>query len=391
MKLWDRGHNIDKQVLDFTVGDDYILDKKLVKFDCLASIAHAKMLGRIGILTKEEVEKLTLELNNLIELDKKGKFVIEQEQEDCHTAIENYLTTKLGDLGKKIHTARSRNDQVLTALRLYYKHELHQLKNLLDDLIRSMTEFDREHGSTEIPGFTHTRKAMPSSVSMWVTAFIDSMTDNLSMLDNTKILLDQSPLGSGAGYGIPLELDREYTADILGFARVQKNPIYVQHSRGKFEAALLNLSGMIMFDLNKISSDLILFSMPEFGFFELPEEMCTGSSIMPHKKNPDVLELIRAKYHVVVTCEYQIKHIIGNLISGYHRDFQLSKAPVINGLEITKSCTGMMTHIFSELKVNAENCQKAMTDELYATAEVYKLVQEGVPFRDAYRRISKRY
>lgn len=391
MKLWDRGHSIDHQVINFTVGDDYILDQKLVKFDCLASIAHAKMLGKIGILSTDDVQRLTIELNNLIELDRKGKFVIEKEQEDCHTAIENHLTKKLGDLGKKIHTARSRNDQVLTALRLYYKQELNHLETLINELIQQMAQFDDAFGDIEIPGFTHTRKAMPSSVSMWVTAFIDSMTDNLNMLTSIKKLINQSPLGSGAGYGIPLKMDRDYTAEILGFDRVQKNPIYVQHSRGKFEAALLHLAGMILFDLNKIATDLIMFSLPDFGFYELPAEMCTGSSIMPQKKNPDVLELIRAKYHVVISYEMQIKQITANLISGYHRDFQLTKAPVMNGLDITQNCLSIMARVFSRLKVNRENCQRAMTDELYATAEVYKLVQDGVPFRDAYRKISKKY
>ncbi len=391
MKLWEKEYRLNKQVEDFTVGDDYILDQKLIKYDVLASIAHAKMLGKIGILRKDEVQKLVIELNNIIQMDKQDKFRILKEQEDCHTAIENHLTKELGDLGKKIHTARSRNDQVLTALRLYYKEELNVCKRLINGLVKAIEKFIGKYGEIEFPGYTHTRKAMPSSISMWGSAFIDSMQDNLKGVNFVLELIDQSPLGTGAGYGIPLEIDRGYTAKLLGFRKPQENPIYTQNSRGKFESTILHTLTQIMFDLNKIATDLILFSMPELGYFELPKEFCTGSSIMPQKKNPDVLELLRAKYHIVVSYEIQIKNIISTLISGYNRDIQLTKEPTMKGLEVTKQSLSVMALIFANLKVNKENCSRALTEDIYATERVYELVKGDRPFREAYKIISEEY
>jgi len=391
MKLWEKGYKLNKQIEKFTVGDDYILDKKLVKYDCIASIAHAKMLGKIGILEKEEVSKLVKELNNIIKLDKKGKFKILKEDEDCHTAIENHLTKKLGILGKKIHTARSRNDQVLTALRVYYKDELNECKKSCNDFINALEKFSKKYGKIKLPGYTHTRKAMPSSVGLWANSFIDSMMDNLKLIDLTLELIDQSPLGTGAGYGVPLDIDRKYTAKLLGFAKVQENPIYAQNSRGKFEATMLHALTQVMFDLNKIASDLIIFSMPEFGYFELPKEFTTGSSIMPQKKNPDVLELLRAKYHFVVSYEFQVKSIAANLISGYNRDLQLTKEPTMKGLVMAKESISIMELIFENLKVNEKRCRDSLTEEVYATEKAHELVKKGVPFREAYREISKKY
>ncbi|HIE16999.1 MAG TPA: argininosuccinate lyase [Dehalococcoidia bacterium] len=391
MKLWQKNYKLNEQVEDFIVGDDYILDQKLVRYDCTASIAHAKMLGRIGILETEEVQKLVKVLDELIELDKAGKFKISKEQEDVHTAIEEYLTKKLGDLGKKIHTARSRNDQVLTALRLYYREELTDCKKLVQDFVAVMKKFVRKYGRTRLPGYTHSRKAMPSSISMWGNSFVNSMQDNLKAIDFALGLIDQSPLGTGAGYGVPLVIDRAYTAELLGFRKVQRNPIYAQNSRGKFESTILHALTQIMFDLNKMASDLVIFTMPEFGYFELPREFCTGSSIMPQKQNPDVLELLRANYHVVVSHEFQVKNIIGNLMSGYNRDLQLTKEPMMRGLEITKKSLSVTNLILESLKVNKENCNKALTKDIYATEEVYELVRQGVPFREAYKTISQKY
>jgi len=389
MKLWEKGYKLNKHIEDFTVGKDFILDQKLVKYDCLASIAHAKMLGKIHILQRAETQKLIKELNNITNLQEKGKFKILKEQEDCHTAIENYLTKKLGDLGKNIHTARSRNDQVLTALRLYYKDELNNCEKLTNKLIAIITGFLRKYGKVKLPGYTHTRKAMPSSVKMWGESFIDSMKDNLKLIKLALNLINQSPSGTGAGYGVPIKIDRKYTAKLLEFQKVQRNSLYVQNSRGKFESTILHTLTQVMFDLNKIASDLIVFSMPEFGYFELPEEFCTGSSIMPQKKNPDVLELLRADYNIVVSYEFQVKGIISNLLSGYNRDLQLTKEPTIKGLEITKKSLFVMGLVFRNLKINKENCKKALTRDIYTTEKVYKLVKKGVPFREAYKIISK--
>lgn len=388
MKLWDKGKNVNSQVINFTVGDDYILDQKLVKYDCIASIAHAKMLWKIDILQKDEVSKLVQTLNDIIELNKQGKFKIKKDQEDCHTAIENYLTEKLGDLGKKIHTARSRNDQVLTALRLYLRDQGNEFLLLIERLKKSISAFIKREGDVKIPGYTHMQKAMPSSTELWAGSFIDSMEDNKLLLTAILDILNQSPLGTAAGYGVPLEIDRDFTAKELGFVRVQKNSIYVQNSRGKFENSFLHALSQIMFDLNKIASDLILFSMPEFGYFGLPDEFCTGSSIMPQKKNPDVLELLRAKYHVVNACEFQLKSLISNLISGYNRDLQLTKQPVIKACAITGESLAIGAALFDHLSINREKCLAAMSDDLYATEKVYELVKQGNPFRDAYQQIA---
>lgn len=366
-----------------------MLDRKLVKFDCLVSIAHAKMLGRVKILKNEEVKKLVKALEEIIKLDKEEGFLIKKTDEDCHTAIENYLTKKLGKLGEKIHTGRSRNDQVLGALRLYYKEKMDNCEELAKEFISALKGFVKKYGKIKLPGYTHSRKAMPSSIKLWGNSFIDSMKDNLILLDAISGIINQSPLGSGAGYGVPLEVDKEYTSRILRFSKVQNNPIYVQNSRGKFESAILHTLGQVMFDLNKIASDLIIFSMPEFGYFELPKELCTGSSIMPQKENPDVLELIRAKYHVLISYEFQIKSMIGNLLSGYNRDLQLTKGPTIKGFEITKESLSVMNLVFENLKVNEENCKEALTEDVYAVERAYKLVEKGIPFREAYRKIAK--
>jgi argininosuccinate lyase len=393
-KLWGKKNKEKKlgnEVEEFTVGDDYILDQKLVKYDCLSSIAHAKMLGKIGILNKEEVKKLVKELKEVIKLNKKGKFLISQEQEDCHTAIEIYLTKKLGDVGKKIHTGRSRNDQVLTALRLYYKTELEECKKLVNEFMDAIKKFLEKYGNIKLPGYTHSRKAMPSSIALWGNSFIESMKDNLGEINLAIKLVDQSPLGTGAGYGIPMQIDRECIRKLLGFKKIQNNPIYVQNSRGKFESTILHTLTQVMFDLNKISTDLIIFSMPEFGYFSLPEKFCTGSSMMPQKINPDVLELLRAKYHVVVSYEFQVKNIIGNLLSGYNRDLQLTKKAVMDGIEITKKCLSTMILVINDVKVNEENCKKGLTEEIYATEKVYELVlKEGIPFREAYEIIAEK-
>jgi len=390
-KLWQKKYKLNKDVEKFTVGNDFILDQPLIYYDCIASIAHAKMLGKIDILTGKEVKKITDELNRIIKLDKAGKFKILPNQEDCHTAIENHLTKKLGLLGKKIHTARSRNDQVLTALRLYYKKELVDCYQLIQKLAKTLKKFAQEYGQIKLPGYTHTRKAMPSSVKLWTESFIESMLDNLKLIKTAIDLINQSPLGTGAGYGLPIKNDRYLTSRLLGFKKIQQNPIYVQNSRGKFEMTILHALNQSMFDLNKIATDLIIFSLPDFGYFELPQEFCTGSSIMPQKKNPDVLELLRARYNLIAGLEQQIRNISSNLISGYHRDMQLTKEPTMKGLQITKESLFITNLIFKRLKVNSKNCAKAMTKELNAAAEVHELVLKGIPFRKAYGIISKQY
>ena len=388
-KLWDKGYEIDGKIGHFVVGEEYLLDQRLVKYDCVASAAHAKMLGKIGILTKAETGKLVNELERIGFLAEAGKFRVSEEEEDCHTAIENRLVERLGDLGKKIHSGRSRNDQVIVALRLYYKDHVTRCIQLADLFVKNANGFAARYRGIKLPGYTPTRKAMPSSIRLWSGAFVESMRDNIRLLREAYELLDQSPLGTGAGYGSPIKLDREFTMKELGFSKVQQNPIYVQLSRGKFELFLLGVLSQVMLDLNRMSTELIMFSMPEFGYYELPLNFTTGSSMMPNKKNPDFLERIRANYHVVLAYQTQVAGLTGNLPTGYSFDLAFTKEPVMRGLDITEASLDVMSYALTKLKVNANNCKRGLTDDLYATQQAYELVKSGTPFRDAYKQISK--
>lgn len=391
MKLWQKNYTLNREIEAFTVGNDYLLDQELIPFDCQASAAHARMLGKIGILTEQEVCDICHGLTDIQELHRKGEFTIHPEDEDGHTAIENYLIEHIGEAGKKIHTGRSRNDQVLTALRLYSKAKIAECRKEIETVIETIDSFIRKNGDIPIPGFTHTRKAMPSSVALWAGALRDALSDDLNLLNAALNLIDQNPLGTGAGYGIPLPLDRQMTTEELGFTRIQVNPIYAQNSRGKFEGFVLSVLSMMMYDLNKTASDLILFTMPGLEYFSLPDEFLTGSSIMPHKKNPDVLELIRGKYHEILSYEMQVRNSTVNLISGYHRDIQLTKESVIRGFSTALDSIRITRLLFQNLLVNQEKCRAAMTDELFTAEKVYKMVQQGVPFREAYRKIGKQF
>lgn len=385
VKIWDKGFEVDKRVEEFTVGNDFLIDMKLINYDCKASIIHAKMLRKIGVLSKTELKKIINALNEIIN---SNDLTIKINDEDCHTAIENYLINKIGDTGKKIHTARSRNDQVLTALRLYYLDNIKNCDLLQKEWIKSLKNFKNKFGTINFPGYTHFRKAMPSSINMWSEAFIESSIDNIKLLKVSKNIINKSPLGTAAGYGVPMNIDREFTAKEMGFDSNQ-NPIYAQISRGKFEKLLIHSLVQIMYDINKISSDLILFSMDELGYFEIPEKFCTGSSIMPQKNNPDVLELLRAKYNNVRSYESEVLNITSNLPSGFHRDFQLTKEPTMKAIETTLDCIKMITMLINELVVNEKRCDEALTEEIYATEKAYKLVEKGVPFRSAYKIIAK--
>lgn len=391
MKLWQKGIPLDTAVESYTVGEDPILDHRLVPYDCRASIAQAKMLNKIGLLSEQECSILVKTLKEIITLHSNGDFIIQVSDEDCHTAIENYLVKHTGDAGKKIHTGRSRNDQVLTALRLYYLDMVKEMIAQVQDLTAALDLFASANSSVPLPGYTHTRKAMPTTIAVWAQCFRDAMIDNEKSLNYLLDLLDQSPLGSAAGYGTDLGLDKEFTAREMGFTRVQENPIYTQHSRGKFDADIVHQLSQIMFDLNRLSSDLILFTEPATSYFILPEKFTTGSSIMPQKKNPDVFELVRGNSHLVLGYEMQIKSLSSNLIMGYHRDYQLLKKPVFQSLDITIASVHIMVHVFKDLKTNEDACKKAMTKELYATERAYELVKQGLPFRDAYRKVKEEF
>lgn len=380
-KLWQKNYTLDKEIEGYTVGEDYILDQVLLPYDAKASIAHAKMLRKCGYLSAGEAMGSVKEL----ELVAKKGLAIKKEDEDCHTAIENHLTKKLGKAGAKIHTARSRNDQCMVAMRLYMKDGLGQAQLELKRLVLELRKKSKIKAA--MPGYTHTRKAMPSSSGMLFSAYADMLEDELVVLAAVLKIVDQNPLGSAAGYGVPLKIDRGMTTKLLGFAKTQENPIHCANSRGKFEVLVVGVLANVMLDLNKMASDLILFSCPEFGFFELPKEFCTGSSIMPQKVNPDPLEIMRANYHVVVGHEMALKGICSNLMSGYHRDYQLTKGPAIKSFEITLNSIKVMKKIVKGLGINKEKMQEAMIPELYATERAYKMVEKGMPFREAYGKV----
>lgn len=390
MKLWQKEYDLDERIEKFTVGIDPLLDRELVKFDCLASIAHARMLEAAGILSRREAQNLERELRNIIALSQSNKFRIRARDEDGHTAIENELVRRLGAAGKKIHTARSRNDQVLTALRLFSKDRLGQTEAFLLKLINQLARLRKKFAAVEIPGYTHSRKAMPYTVGKYFGAFSDAFKDDLNLLRTAFRLSDQNPLGSAAGYGTSLPIDRKLTTRLLGFRKTQWNELYAQNSRGKFESVILFALSQIMLDVQKLAQDLILFSMDEFGFFVLPKEFCSGSSIMPHKKNPDVLEIARARFSVVHAHYLRVIDIIKGLPSGYHRDLQLTKEPLMRGFEETIETLEIMTLVLAGLKVSRKKCKQACTEEIYSADQALKLAREGLPFRDAYRKVSRR-
>ncbi len=390
-KLWDKGYEVDRLIEEFTVGSDYIVDMKLIEYDIKASLVHAEMLKRMSYLSEDEFEEIKDALERLLVLVRDGKFKISRQEEDCHTAIESFLVQQIGDAGKKIHTARSRNDQVLTALRLMYKEELGIIRGLIVKLQDAVKRFSGNYGDIRFAGFTHTRKAMPTDFRTFGMALHDALSDDLVLLDTIYKIIDQSPLGTGAGYGVPIEIDREFTSQRLGFAKVQENPIYAQNSRGKFDFMVMHVLSQVSYDLNRFASDIILFSLPDVGYLILPKELCTGSSIMPQKFNPDPLELVRAYHHRIVAHMLEVVSMSSNLISGYHRDFQLLKEVVIDGFEITKQMLRVMKLVFERLKVNEDMCNRGITDEVLATQRVYELVLAGVPFRDAYKKIAEKY
>jgi len=390
LKLWKKNSELDPRVERFTVGNDFALDQRLVKYDCRASRAHAEMLTAIGVLGAGELEQLAAALLEIERLEAEGRFELTEDDEDCHTAIEGYLTEKLGDAGKRIHTARSRNDQVLTALRLYEKDALAEIGKAVAALGAAIGAARERFGAIEMPGYTHTRKAMPTTVGTWLGCFAAALEDDARELAHVTGRIDASPLGTAAGFGVPLlKVDREMTARALGFAGVIENPIYAQHGRGKLEAVILSTCGQILYDLNRLASDLLMFSIPEIGYVVLPESLCTGSSIMPQKRNPDVLELIRAKYHVVLAEELKVKSIASNLVSGYNRDLQLTKEPLFAGIDATAACLAAMEVVLEGIEIDPEACRAGLTEDLSATVRAYELVSQGVPFREAYRIVGK--
>ena len=393
-KIWDRASGVktNEKVENYTVGVDYLLDLELLPYDIKGTIAHAKMLRKINILTPKELGVLLKGLDEIMSLYNKLEFKIDKTQEDGHTAIEAFLTERYGDVGKKVHTGRSRNDQSLVMTRLFSKEKLFKIKNIILELIKEIEKQNKKIGKIKMPGYTHMQRAMPSSVSMWLLSFRDSLKDDLQLLEATMKVIDQNPLGSAAGYGEnTLGLDRMFTTRELGFKKTQENPIYCAVSRGKFENIILQAISNIMFDIGKISNDLLLFTTREFDFFILPDSFRTGSSIMPQKKNYDVLELMRGNVAIFNGYQNQIAGVIKNLPSGYNRDFQLTKEPYIKGMKLAEETIEVMTLVVKNLEAKKNNLEAACTKELYATDEALRLVKAGKNFREAYQEVKENF
>jgi argininosuccinate lyase len=388
-KLWEKTYTLHGLMEAFTVGEDPALDSRLVNADCVASMAHAAMLRKIGILSGTEHEALHAELARIIDRNGRGEFAISKSDEDVHTAIENHLVAALGNAGKKIHTGRSRNDQVLAALRLWSRGFLFAFHAAGLALAGRLLELAEVHMRTPMPGRTHLQTAMPSSVGLWASAFAEELLDDLFLSRNAFTLLDCSPLGSAASYGVPLPLDREMVAELLGFSRVQNNVLYVHNSRGKLESIALEAVEQAVLTLSRMAQDLILFSLPEFGYFTLPPELCSGSSIMPQKKNPDGLELVRARSAAISAHVLSMKTVLRALPSGYNRDLQETKGPYFRGCEEGLGCVRIMDLTIEKLVVNEPALRAAFAPEIFATDRALELVSEGIPFRDAYREVGR--
>ncbi len=386
-KLWSKGYELNELVEQFTVGEDYILDKRLIPADIAGSLAHATMLESVGLLSSEELAKLRRGLLTILEEHESGTFTIARSDEDGHTAIENRLVELTGDAGKRIHLGRSRNDQVLTTTRIWMRQFLFNAVKAGGDLVSDLLDFAEAHKNVPMPGRTHMQPAMPSSVGLWAGGFAEQLLDDMRNLAAQYPFFDQCPLGSAAGYGTPLPVDREMTASLLGFSRVQVNVVYGGLSRGKFESRLLDSLDQIAITLSKFATDLILYSLPEFGYFTLPQELCTGSSIMPQKRNPDGLELMRAKAAAVGGWAQQVKGIIRSLPSGYNRDYQDTKGPMMRAADTALAMMAVAGLSVRELKVNEDVLIGAFGDGVFATDAAFALVAQGMSFRDAYREV----
>ncbi len=389
MKLWEKGISIDKKIEKFTVGNDRELDMFLAKFDITASKAHAKMLGKVGILNQEEVNDIVRELEKLLGQLEAGTFIIEEDFEDIHSKIEWELTKSLGDTGKKIHTARSRNDQVLVAIQLYFKENLSEIYGKTENLIDVLLGLAEEHKEKVLPGYTHLQVAMPSSFGLWFSAYAELLIDDLYLLNAGRKIVDQNPLGSAAGYGSSFPIDREFTTKELGFSTMKYNVVAAQMSRGKSERTVTANIASLSNTLSRFAMDICLYMSQNFDFITFPDELTTGSSIMPHKKNPDVFELIRGKCNKLQAIANEMILITNNLPSGYHRDFQLIKENSIYAVENIKEILDVFIHSIALIKVK----QVDLTDEkykyLFTVDSINDLVMQGKSFREAYKEIGE--
>lgn len=371
----------------YTVGNDQALDQKLLGYDITASKAHASMLGEVGLINAEESEKLQSALDGLLVQWQKGTFKISGEFEDGHSAIESHLIEQLGPIGKKIHTARSRNDQALVMMRLYLKDALANAKTNVQAVSSSYKEAAAKAGETPMPGYTHTQKAMPTTVGTWLGSYADAFADTVALIDPTLNMIDQNPLGSAAGFGSALPIDRSLTTAALGFGKTQDNPMYCGLSRGFFEVTAVQSLTPAMLLAGKFAQDMLLFTTQEFDFFSLPDSFTTGSSIMPHKHNYDVFEIMRGHAHAFPAYAQQLYAIATGNGSGYNRDLQLTKGTTLSAFDTALETLEVLALCVSNLTVNKKALESAMTEELLTVAEIDKLVQQGTPFRDAYKQV----
>ncbi|HXT22440.1 MAG TPA: argininosuccinate lyase [Thermoanaerobaculia bacterium] len=390
-RLWDKGDPLDERVLRYTAGEDHQLDARLVAYEVRASIAHAEMLAVQGLLAAVDLEAVRTGLEQLGAEHAAGQWQIELAEEDAQTALEERLAARIGEPARRVHLGRSRNDQVLTSLRLYLRDAVEKLADGAESVAAALDALAAREGDIPLPGYTHSQPAMPSSVALWAGGWAASLRDDAQGIASVKRRLDRCPLGSAAGYGVPLlPIDRAATAKALGFAAPQEPVTAVQLSRGKAEAQLLFELALLMQDLGRLAAELVLFSMAELGFVELATELTTGSSIMPQKKNPDVFELVRGRSATAQACLHEALAIVAKLPSGYHRDLQLLKAPLFRGIDLAEETCAVMAHALTGVRFRRDRIR--LDPALDATEEAYRLVlDERIPFRDAYRRVATRY
>jgi argininosuccinate lyase len=385
MKLWQKGAAAHEKVDHFTVGKDREYDLVLAQYDCQASSAHAKMLAKIGLIRPEEAEQLVAVLTEIQQQAEAGTFTIEKEFEDMHSKIEHVLTERLGDLGKKIHTARSRNDQVLVAMHLYIKHELGAIKTQVTALFDLLLSLAEKHQNELMPGYTHLQVAMPSSFGLWFSAYAESLIDDLCFWQSAHKIADQNPLGSAAGYGSAFPIDRDFTTKALDFSQLKINSVAAQMSRGKLEKSTAMALSAIGSTLAKFSMDVCLYMGQDFNFISFPDNLTTGSSIMPHKKNPDLFELVRGKCNSVQALPNQLALLTTNLPSGYHRELQLAKGPIIEAIQEIKGCLEILLFSLPTIQVAKDSTAQKKYDYLFSVDTLNQEVLGGKPFRDAYR------
>ncbi len=388
-KLWDKGNPVNTDIEKFTVGKDQEMDVFLAKADVLGSMAHITMLETVGLITKEDLELLLTELRNIYSIAEKGEFIIEEGVEDVHSQVELMLTRKVGDAGKKIHSGRSRNDQVLLDLKLYTRSRIADIVDATEKLFTTLTAQSEKYKNTLLPGYTHLQVAMPSSFGLWFGAYAESLTDDLQQILAAWKVCNRNPLGSAAGYGSSFPLNRQLTTDLLGFDGLNYNVVYAQMGRGKMERSISYALASLAGTISKLAYDSCLFSSQNFGFIQLADQYTTGSSIMPHKKNPDVFELTRAKCNKIQGLPNDILLITNNLPSGYFRDLQLVKEIFIPAFDELLACIDMTTQMMKDVRINEQILSDSKYDLIFSVEEVNRLTLEGVPFRDAYKQVGQ--